>query len=124
MVFKSFQLNNDLVSEDYYAKEIKFQDVIDKTNNAEALDENITWESANGGILVTFPELNNTITGEIILFRPSDKSKDLSFEIEIDENHQQFLTHENIIHGKYLIQIDWMAGQSEFYTEGSAYVAQ
>ena len=33
MVFRSYQHNNDLVSEDYYAEEIAFQDVIDKKSN-------------------------------------------------------------------------------------------
>ena len=124
MVFRSYQHTNDLVAEDYYAKEIKFQDVIDKKTRAAALPIDITWESKEGGILITYPEMESDISGEILLFRPSDKSKDVIFEVSLNEMGEQYIKEGSFIHGKYLIQIDWKSGGIEYFTEGTAYVIQ
>ena len=124
MVYRSYQNNHDLVAEDYYKQEIEFQNVIDKKSRAEALEHNVTWESQNQGILLSFPELGKEIEGEIRLFRPSDKSKDVSFKILLDDKNQQFLKDASFVHGKYLIYIDWKAGEAEYFTEGTAYVIQ
>ena len=50
MVYRSFQHNNDLVADDYYAKELQFQDVIDRQKRANDLEQNITWERAEDGL--------------------------------------------------------------------------
>ena len=124
MVFRSFQHTNDLVAEDYYAQEIKFQDVIDKKANASALPVDIKWESKSGGVLISYPDMESAITGKILMFRPSDKSKDIIFDIAPGEKKEQFIKDDSFIHGKYLIQIDWKSGGVEYFTEGTAYIIQ
>jgi len=122
MVVRSYQHSNDLVTEDYYAKELRFQEVIDKKTRATALTENISWESTKGGILISYLTLTQPIEGEILFFRPSDKNKDVIFKIEMNDKNQQFLIHNSFIHGKYLIQFEWHSGKEEYYTEGAAYI--
>ena len=122
MVFRTFQTDNELISEDYYANELKFQDVIDKKQNAALLEKDISWKSIDGGLELSFPELSQAITGKIVMIRPSDQSKDISFDIELDENGIQRIKDESLIYGKYLIQIDWKSGAAEYYTEGSAFI--
>lgn len=124
MVFRSYQHTNDLVAEDYYAKEIKFQDVIDKKARASALAVDIQWESKEGGILISYPEMETSISGKILMFRPSDKSRDMEFDVAPDEKKEQFIKDNSFIHGKYLIQIDWKSGEEEYFTEGTAYIIQ
>ena len=101
-----------------------FQDVIDKKSRAAALLEDITWESNERGILVSYPDFSEAIEGEILLFRPSDKTKDVKFKIEISDQNQQFLIHDLFLHGKYLIQISWNIGSEEYFTEGTAYIIE
>ena len=36
-----------LVTEDYYAQELEYQNDIDKENNAKTLNQNLTWEKTN-----------------------------------------------------------------------------
>ena len=124
MVYRSYQHKNDLVAEDYYAKEIKFQDIIDKKARTAALPIDIKWESKEGGILIKYPEMDSPISGEILMFRPSDKNKDILFEIAPNESGEQFIRDESFINGKYIIQIDWKSGGEEYFSEGSAYVVQ
>lgn len=124
MVYRSYQNNHELVAEDYYNQEIKFQEVIDKKNNAAKLEKDISWESASGGILITFPSAQGPVTGKILLFRPSDMHMDKTFDVSPDEENRQFLTDPILAPGKYLIQIDWTAGNEAYYTEGTAYIIQ
>lgn len=122
MVFKSYQHTNDLVAEDYYAKEIQFQDVIDKKARANDLPENVEWSSTNAGVLVQFPEMSDAIEGKILLFRPSDKNKDIEVDISLNSENQQLIDSGSLISGKYLVQIDWKSGDQTYYTEGSVFV--
>ncbi len=122
MVYRSFQHDNDLVAEDYYAKEIQFQEIIDKKENVSRLGKNITWKSQDEGVMVNYPEIDGVIEGEILLFRPSDKDLDVVFKVAPNPDKQQFLIDDSFTHGKYLIQISWNVGEEEYYTEGTAYV--
>ena len=62
--------DHDLVTEDYYKQELKFQNEIDKENNAKALETNISWEKTQHGIVLTFPETLEAkkITGKVFLY--------------------------------------------------------
>ena len=68
----------DLVSDDYYERELKFQNKIDQVKNADALEEKIIHRITDQNIDVIFPQTfkGKNVTGEIVFFRPSDASKD------------------------------------------------
>jgi len=48
--------DHDLVTEDYYKKELEFQNDIDKETNAKNLVENLSWKKTTEGLVITFPE--------------------------------------------------------------------
>ena len=99
---------HDLVTEDYYQKELKYQDDIVKIENAKKLDQNISLEKTDNGILLTFPkELKSTdIKGIVFLYRPS--SKQLDFEIPISlSNHNLLIPDNRLLGGRWNIIIDW-----------------
>lgn len=99
---------HDLVVEDYYQQELKFQNEINKEKNAKKLSKNITWKKTEHGIIVTFPsELNEkNINGKVFLYRPSNKA--LDFEIPISlSNHNLLIPDNNLLGGRWNITIDW-----------------
>ncbi|MDG4716668.1 MULTISPECIES: FixH family protein [Winogradskyella] len=99
---------HDLVVEDYYQQELKFQNEINKEKNAKKLSKNITWKKTKQGIIVTFPsELNEkNINGKVFLYRPSNKA--LDFEIPISlSNHNLLIPDNNLLGGRWNITIDW-----------------
>lgn len=124
MVYRSYQHKNELVAEDYYAQEIAFQEVIDKKTNAAKLNHDIQWEKLEEGLLFHYPELGDQISGEIYIFRPSDKSLDVRYEISMDKERNQFIEAANMVKGKYVIKIDWQAGGIGFFTEGELYIIE
>lgn len=117
MVYLSFGEKFDLVTEDYYAKELAFQAQIDKKSRLEALDEKIKITVEGKDLIINFPHPEGTaINGTIFCFRPSDESKDFEEPIKILENKQR-IPLAKFIKGKYLIQLDWNVNEESFYTE-------
>jgi nitrogen fixation protein FixH len=99
---------HDLVVEDYYQQELEFQKDIDKETNAHTLKTNISWETTEAGVLLTFPpELDyKLIEGKVFLYRPSNKQ--LDFEIPISlSNHNLLIPDKRLLDGRWNITIDW-----------------
>lgn len=120
MVYKSFQLKVDLVADNYYAKEIAFQDQIDKAANADALNEPITWKVADEQLKISFPsaQIGKELTGTIHFFRPSEDRYDTTFVIQVNAENEQSLPLEAFYAGKYQIQLDWKVDSIAYYHEG------
>ena len=57
MVFKSSSQKTDLVTTDYYAKELKYQDKIDEMNRVAALSEPVGYTVKDNSLLIKFPKL-------------------------------------------------------------------
>ena len=47
---------HDLVVEDYYQQELKFQSDIDKETNSKSLETNVSWTKTADGVKITFPK--------------------------------------------------------------------
>ncbi len=79
MVYKSSTQNFDLVTEDYYAKELKFQEQIDAVKRTGALSDTLQYTVKDGTLLLNFPTdfKGKEIKGEMHLYYAADKSKDV-----------------------------------------------
>lgn len=107
--------SHDLVVEDYYQQELKYQGDIDKIENAKTLGDNVTWKKTDDGILISFPKtLNNkNIKGKVFLYRPSNKQ--LDFEIPISlSNHNLLIPDNRLLDGRWNIIIDWQYHNDNF----------
>ena len=119
MVVVSMNQKIDLVSEDYYPKELVFQNQINSTNNANALLDTIANTITLKGIDIQFPSvfIGRSVSGTIEFFRPSDSSKDFSTAIKLDETAHQFISSKELISGKYKMQISWKADNKDYYSD-------
>ncbi|WP_370478308.1 FixH family protein [Tamlana flava] len=104
----SDKYDHDLVTEDYYAEELKYQNDIDKLKNANDLETNISFEKTAEGLLINFPEdlEYKKITGKMFLYRPSNKQ--LDFETAISLSKPYLLIPDNrLVDGRWNIKVDW-----------------
>lgn len=108
-------LEHHLVSEDYYKDELYYQQEIDKMNNANKLDKNVTVERVGNGMQVTFPEEMEqaNISGTIFFQRPSDKRVDFKKDIVLDKNIM-LIVDDRLINGRWNIKIDWKYSDEEY----------
>lgn len=118
MVGMSVVQKIDLVTDDYYAEEIKYQDRIDKVKNAGQLAVPLAWEVTDSGVTVNYPKELKNVTGVIHFYCPSDNTKDFSVKIQPDVKNSQFIPTKNASVGRYRIQFDWQANGTVYWNEG------
>ncbi len=100
--------DHDLVVEDYYQQELKYQNDIDKESLSKTLKTNIKIKRTPDGITVVFPkDLNiEDISGKVFLYRPSNKQ--LDFEIPISlSNNNLLIPDKRLLDGRWNIKVDW-----------------
>ncbi len=116
--FASTQKVN-LVEDDYYPKELAYQNIIDKKNNTRSLPEKITFEHRGNTLIISFPAIieSKKPGGTILLYRPSDYALDIEHTIDTDEEGRQFISTEQLLPGKYIIKIDWALDSIQYYQE-------
>lgn len=120
LVFISMRQKIDLVYENYYEREIKYQEQIDKINRTNSLKENITIKIINSELRITFPDDALPKSGEVILYRPSDDSKDRIFQLKTGEKIQKF-SLDGFLTGLWKVVIYWRSNGTEYLTEESFY---
>lgn len=100
--------DHDLVTEEYYKKEINYQQEIDAEKNAQLLSENITVRTNSEGIVIKFPKdlEYKDIVGTISFYRPSNKKLDFDLPIELTSN-TLIIPDTKVVEGKWGIIIDW-----------------
>lgn len=120
LVYKCTQQSVDLVSTDYYAQELKFQDKIDRLNNSEKLDVKlaVVYSSEHSNIQIVFPESSTSknTTGEIVLFRPDNSKLDFKIPIDITDGIQNIST-EKLSKGLWRVKSSWSTNDTPYYQE-------
>lgn len=119
LVINSFSKKIDLVTPDYYAKELKYQQQIDKINAARNLPEAATWNVNSMSIDITFPaEFDaSQLSGEITLFKPSNDLSDKTFKIVTNAENIQSIPTSGFEKGMYKMKVDWKHGSKAYYQE-------
>jgi hypothetical protein len=117
-----FYMNTDvdLVTDNYYDKEMIYEDHISKINNTSALSGSLIIEYSDNNITLNFPdEQAGRINGDVLFYRPSDPSKDFTVNITPDEKGYQKINTSDISRGYWKLKVNWMADQVPYYSEKS-----
>jgi hypothetical protein len=118
LVIQSSRQKIDLVTEDYYAQEIKYQEKIDQSKRADGLSEPIRFDVSEKGILIRFPKefSGKKITGNVQLYYPADEKKDLNADLQTDQN-QFLLPIPANQSGMHILKLNWEAEGLSYYFE-------
>lgn len=119
MVFVFMNQEVHLVTDNYYAKELEYQNHIDKVNRTNQLEEQLDIRNQQTFIKFIFPKQFDykTIKGTINFYRPSDPAKDISFEITPDSFNTQIVSTEKLTKGIWKVKVDWLANNISYYNE-------
>ncbi|MGB5647811.1 MAG: FixH family protein [Muriicola sp.] len=100
--------NHDLVTEDYYKKELSFQKEIDAEKEANALPTQLQLKRIEEGLQIRFPkEMDPTkIDGIVSLYRPSNKHLDFDLPISLSNAHL-LIPDKRLLDGRWDITIRW-----------------
>jgi len=124
MVALTMREKVDLVSDDYYQQELKFQQKLDRENCSSSLGEQPVAKPVGKGLSIVFPAQmkGKIISGDINFFRASDASKDFKVSISADSSATQLVPAEKFVKGLYQAQLSWSAGGKNYYNEIPVYI--
>lgn len=110
--------DHDLVTEEYYKKELLFQNEIDAQQRANMLKINPEIEKTDLGLLVSFPDtlVPTNISGTVFLYRPSNKQLDFEIPISLSNSHL-LIPNKRLLDGRWNIVIEWQYNNQEFLTK-------
>lgn len=118
LVTGAFKQNIDLVAPNYYEQELKFQNRQAEMQRSHGLADKLSFKVSTNDISIQFPvNAPNAISGDVVFFRPSDKSLDLRFPIEIDEQSQMNINKSALQKGMYKMQISWIMNETSYFNE-------
>ncbi|NVK48850.1 MAG: FixH family protein [Cyclobacteriaceae bacterium] len=105
----------ELVRDNYYEAEIKYQEQIDKEASTLALDrEVLRYDTQSKSMILDLPV---GAKGNLQLFRPSDASLDKSLSIEINEEGKKQVSIADLKPGYWRVQLNWIENGVEYYQE-------
>jgi len=123
MVFKSSSQKFDLVTPDYYAKELKYQDKINEMNRVSALSAPVTCIIKGDSLVIAFPKdfAGHKLTGEAVLYRPSDEDRDIKKGFNIQDEHL-IISLSSAKKGSYELHLSWEDGGVAYYFEKKIFI--
>jgi hypothetical protein len=118
LVYKSSTQNTELVTEDYYAKELVYQQKIDEIKRTSLLSAPVNIKVINHEVTIYFPKdlAAKKIIGEVTLYCPSDQKKDIHQQFTVTDSAVSIIMPGNY-HGLYYVKINWGAEGINYYYE-------
>jgi nitrogen fixation protein FixH len=115
--------SHDLVTEDYYQKEMVYQQEIDAEKKLMSLSEAVKTLRTQEGWILQFPKEMDPqkVEGTVFLYRPSNKQ--LDFDLPMVLSGSNLLIPDNrLLDGRWDITVDWMyEGERYLYKKSITY---
>jgi hypothetical protein len=118
LVVFSFSQKVDLVSPDYYARELNFESDIIKMKNEAALVEKPKVILSNEQLQISFPTAfkDKKITGTVLVYKPSDANEDYTQAIDCI-NGVLVIAMQDFTAGMRKVKISWKVDSLYYLTE-------
>lgn len=114
----STQNKNELVDTDYYAKELKYQEVINQKENLLSLGEEVRIEQSGGVLTFILPEtLQLADSGSVDFYRPNDQKRDFELSWQSFKDNNFTVDNERLGTGRWVITL-------KAYHEGLGYFSE
>jgi nitrogen fixation protein FixH len=118
--------HEDLVAQNYYENEVRFQKQLDQMNRTQPLAAQVTvaYDAVLQNIVITLPaaQAANAV-GQIHLYRPSDAALDRSVPLAVNRNGVQQLDAKALPSGLWKIRVQWSVGGEEYFLDRDVVVA-
>lgn len=115
--------DHDMVTENYYAKDLVYQNEIDAEKKANSLTSKISIEKTTEGLQIYFPAAlqEKNVRGTILMYRPSNEKLDFQIPLKI-ENSTMLIEDAKLVGGSWKITIDWeMEGEQYLFKKAIVY---
>lgn len=118
VVIKSRTFDNSLVTEDYYTRDINYQQEYNRRQNSKLLEQPVSLEEKDGKYRIVFPPaLSGQAEGTLLFYRPSSQALDRLVPIKVDEAGGMDLSLAGLAAGKYRAILTWSSAGKDYLDE-------
>ena len=115
LVYKTMNVQFDLVAEDYYAQELDYQNKLNEMHNVNELEEEVLVNAHIGHVMITLPESQSAAIGNITMYSPANKESDRSFSFDSSTNGNLEISTDGMVPGWYELQLRWEHQETNYY---------
>lgn len=114
--------DHELVTEEYYKKELDFQNQLNKSQNTKDNGYEVKIQKTAEGIQLVFPDSlkKEFIKGKVSLYRPSDQRLDFEYQISNSET-DLLIPKKSLVGGRWDISVDWQYEGQNYLTQETIY---
>lgn len=118
LVVGSMRQSTELVSEDYYHQELKYQTVLDAAQNQAALSAPVAYAFNDNQLVLSFPETfkHKELKGIVKFYSAANSSWDKEMNINTT-NGNTTLNIASLKATSYTMKISWQADGKDYYQE-------
>lgn len=118
LAFKASRQNIELVADDYYAKELVYQQQIDETKRTASLSTPVHIKIVGHILTIEFPPdfATKKIAGVVTLYCPSDEKKDMQQQFSVTDSPISITVPDNYS-GLHYVKISWQSEGVNYYYE-------
>ena len=119
LVWKTMQVDIEMVESNYYEKEMALNGKLQATANANALIKKIGVNKNEGQVIVTIDSaLSTSLTNaEIHFYNPASEKSDKKWPLAASANGVYAFPVTALNNGKYIAKISFTSGNKNYYTE-------
>lgn len=123
LVVMSSREKVDLVTADYYAQELKYQERIDEETRAAALSAPVSISLEGQTLVISFPQefRDKNISGSVLVYCPSNKEMDITSTLSPADNTARISIPDKN-NGMHEVQVSWQANGVTYYAEQNIFI--
>lgn len=101
--------SHDLVTEEYYERDLYYQNEIDAETNYRELGAQISGKRVEDGWELQFPSViaQAKVNGRVVLYRPSNQKLDSELPLIMDAEGKMLIPADKLVDGIWKILIFW-----------------
>lgn len=119
MVVVAMRQTNEVMDNNYYERELRYQQVINGKKNLESLADTVRIAEVDGSVQVFFPEasINKLDSGSIEFLRMSNSTADQRVSMDATQGSRYQLPRNAFAKGYYKVRIAWLNNGTNYYHE-------
>ena len=115
-VVQSFNDKTQLVSDNYYEDELKFQEQIDAAKNAKDLNDTLFVTQNGSEIIIDYPNFfsENVCAGQIHFYKPANENHDKLIKFA-QSGGKQIIPRSELAPGRYQVKFDLVVNNKKYF---------
>lgn len=124
LVYKTTEVKSEMVTENYYEKEVEYNDIYKGKTNVSNLDIKPKVEVGNTNIVINYPAeaISQDMEGEVYFYSINNVSKDKRYTIKVDSSNQQIFSNDIFSTGNYNLQLKWISDGKNYFFDKNIYI--